>query len=160
MTKSTFRVFHLLQRAHGALFRAADKFLRHAEGLTAAQHGVLLVLSTDDGVPISTIAEELRMGKSSLTGLVDRMSKTGLVRRAPCPVDGRVTRIHLEPAGRRLIGRTVGRIKAQNEALLEPFSDAERDTIRRFLLHITEHADGLVGDVESRETVGVTSDSA
>ncbi|MEO1087154.1 MAG: MarR family transcriptional regulator [Acidobacteriota bacterium] len=144
-TPKKLRVFHLLHQAHSALFRAADQTLRQKEGITAAQHGVMLVLSVRDGVPISTIAEELRMGKSSLTGLVDRMSKAGLVRRAPCADDGRVTRIYLEPAGRRLLERTAGHVKGYNEALLEPFSADERRTIHRFLSHVAEEADAIVG---------------
>ncbi|MEO1369466.1 MAG: MarR family transcriptional regulator [Acidobacteriota bacterium] len=145
-TPPKIRVFHLLHKAHSALFRAADHTLRQKEGITAAQHGVMLVLSARDGVPISTIAEELRMGKSSLTGLVDRMSKAGLVRRAPCAEDGRVTRIYLEAAGRELLGRTADQVKGYNEALLAPFTADERRTIDRFLRHVADEADAVVGD--------------
>ncbi|MEM7582852.1 MAG: MarR family transcriptional regulator [Acidobacteriota bacterium] len=144
------RVFHLVQQAHSALFRAADKLLRRTEGITAGQHGVLLVLSGDDGVPITTIADKLKMGKSSLTGLVDRMSDRGLVRRAACPTDGRVQLVTIEPAGRELLDRRKAHVKRTNERLLAPFSSAEQETIERFLRHVADNASDIVED-ESQE---------
>ena len=59
------RIFYLLQKAHSALFRAADHALKQRLGLTASQQAVLFILTKDDGKPISAIAEELKMGKSS-----------------------------------------------------------------------------------------------
>ena len=140
------RVSHLLQTAHSALFRAADKMLRRKEGITTAAHGVLLVLSIRDPVPITTIANQLKMGKSSLTGLVDRMSKKGLVRRETSPQDGRVQLIHLESAGRDLVERTKSLLKHYNGRMLAPFSESEQRTIERFLLHVAEEAQADVSE--------------
>lgn len=132
------RVFHLLQRAHSALFRAADRDIRAREGVTAVQTGVLFVLSHEDGQPITAIADELNMGKSSLTGLVDRMVGAGLVRREASDHDGRVQRIFLEPEGRAMSERAGLRVQKINADLLAPFSPAEQGVIRRFLTHVSE----------------------
>lgn len=138
------RIFHLLQRAHGALFRAADRRLQAAEGVSATQHGVLLALARDDGQPITAIADSLKMGKSSLTGLVDRMAADGLLRREIDADDLRVQRIFIERRGRGIVARTLGDVKRFNEDLLKPFSAAERRTIERFLTHIADEAPRVV----------------
>ncbi len=138
------KVFQLLQEAHSALFRAADQALRERSGLTASQQGVLFVLMKKDGVPISTIAEALKMGKSSLTGLIDRMAEKGLVRRRPSASDARSILIFLEDPGRRLVQETAPATKQINAALLEPFSPDERALVARFLRHVSTHAATIV----------------
>ena len=138
------RVFHLIQQAHSALFRASDHALKEHVGLTASQQAVLFVLMRKDGAPISAIAEELRMGKSSLTGLVDRMTRTGLVRRQQSAEDGRSVEIFIEDAGRRAAEAALPEVKRINAALLEPFSTQERAVIERFLRHVSNNAEAIV----------------
>ena len=155
------RVFHQLQVAHSALFRAADRRTRQAVGLTTSQFAVLFVLSQSDGQPISEIAKRLAMGRSSLTGLVDRMVERGLVARIASPRDGRVTNIHLEESGAQILARAKQETKHFNAALLAPFSDQEQLVIQRFLTHLVDHADEIINP-STAETGGYneTSDTA
>lgn len=146
------RVFHQLQVAHSALFRAADQRTRETVGLTTSQFAVLIVLSQEDGQPISDIAKQLAMGKSSLTGLVDRMVDRGLVRRMPSERDGRVINIHLEPEGQELLTRGVRETKHFNAALLDPFDETEQEVIGRFLDHLVSHADEIINPVTQSGT--------
>lgn len=143
------RIFHLLQKAHSALFRATDKRLRDAYGLTASQQGVLFVLSMKDGQPISAIAEALAMGKSSLTGLIDRMEEKSLVRRVPHPQDSRSHLVCIEPAGRDITAASLSQIRHLNDALLAPFTTAEQATIARFLTHVAENGADLINTAKA-----------
>ncbi|OAN95639.1 MarR family winged helix-turn-helix transcriptional regulator [Sulfitobacter geojensis] len=138
------KVFHQLQIAHSALFRAADHRTRNQIGLSTTQLAVLFILSRTDGQPISEISKTLAMGKSSLTGLVDRMCAKGLVRRSPSQADGRVINIYLEQLGRDALEEGARETKKFNTALLAPFSDAEQDIIGRFLTHLAENADDII----------------
>ncbi|CUH88704.1 HTH-type transcriptional regulator MhqR [Phaeobacter sp. CECT 5382] len=138
------RVFHQIQIAHSALFRAADRRTRAMIGLTTSQFAVLFVLSQSDGQPISDIANQLSMGKSSLTGLVDRMADRGLVCRRISPQDRRVTNIYLEPEGRAVLAQGKAETKHFNQALLEPFNDCEQQVIQRFLSHLAGNADAII----------------
>lgn len=143
MTKKLL-VFHQLQIAHTALFRAADHRSRSVIGLTTSQLAVLFVLGRSDGQPISQIANELAMGKSSLTGLIERMCDKGFVSRCASPTDGRVINIYLEPLGVQAIEN--GKLEATryNHELLAPFTKNEQDTIQRFLQHLSENADNII----------------
>ena len=141
---SQIRVFHLLQQAHSALFRAADRALKHYAGLTASQQAVLFVLMMRDGAPITLIADQLQMGKSSLTGLVDRMEKKGLVKRSQSEADARSFQVFIEDKGRELAEQTLPVTKQINAGLLAPFSKEERDVIKRFLDHVADNSAEIV----------------
>ncbi|MDF3059867.1 MAG: MarR family transcriptional regulator, partial [Rariglobus sp.] len=87
----------------------ADTFLREGQrlfrphGLTAAQYNVLSVLAAaGKGISQRELGDVLVVDRSNVTGLVDRMEKTGWVRRTDDPDDRRVYRVQLTAAGRRL----------------------------------------------------------
>ncbi|CTQ63673.1 MarR family winged helix-turn-helix transcriptional regulator [Roseibium alexandrii] len=138
------RVFYLLQVAYSAVFRAADHRARQNTGLTVTQIAVLFLLNEKDGQPVSEIANRLSMGKSSLTGLIDRMSEKRLVKRSPCPIDGRVTRVYLEETGRTAAQEAALHTQHYNAALLAPFTEDEQDVIGRFLHHLATNADTII----------------
>ena len=74
---------------------------------------------------MSDIARHLDLDKSSVTGLVDRAERRGLVRRISCTDDGRSIRVALTRAGRRLANdmtRDVGRRVAE---IVEDLSSSE-----------------------------------
>ena len=137
------RVFHLLHRAHGGLFRALDRRLRETEGITTAHQVILFTLTAEDGLPSSEIARRAGHSKSRLTGLVDTLEAKGLVERRASEEDGRVHLLHVTRAGRALIARTVSQTKALNAALLAPFGKQEQETIQSFLEHILTEAEKI-----------------
>lgn len=144
------RVFHLLQIAHSSLFRAADHGLKSVNGLSATQQAVLFLLLHRDGLPITKIADALNMGKSSLTGLVDRMVKRGLVTRSRNAEDRRGFDIHLTDKGRELSRQGAGMVRSVNARLLEGFSEAEWNVLERFLRHVADNAADIIQSERDR----------
>lgn len=142
----SFRVFHSLQKAQSTLFRAADHKLRQSEGITASQNAVLFILMKGNGIPMGSIAKALKMSKSSLSTVIDKMVDQGLIRRDKKQEDGRVILIFIETPGIDIIKRTAAAIHQVNARLLAPFNDAERDIIARFLTHIESNAVDIVKD--------------
>ncbi|MEM6627091.1 MAG: MarR family winged helix-turn-helix transcriptional regulator [Pseudomonadota bacterium] len=143
------RIFHLIQRAHSALFRASDRALRAHIGLTASQQAVLFVLMIRDGRPISEIANELNMGKSSLTGLIDRMETAGMVERRHHQEDGRSFKVFIKDRGRAAADGAMRGTKRINAELLAPFTATERAVIEKFLRHVSDNAASIV-DAQSQ----------
>ena len=87
----------------------ADTFLRESQrlfrphGLTAAQYNVLNVLGeSEEGLSQRELGDILVVDRSNVTGLLDRLEKSGLVKRTDHPSDRRVYRVSLTPAGRKL----------------------------------------------------------
>ncbi len=141
---SKLRIFHQLQAAHAALFRAANHHLRDQIGLGSAQQAILFMLAKKNGLSLGEIAQALHLGKSGLSGLVDRMEAANLVKRAPDEQDRRRIALTILPAGRAIAQHTSPITKAINTELLEPFSEQERRTIARFLDHVTSHSQTIV----------------
>ena len=69
--------------------------------LSLTQLRVLAILR-DRRVRMSELADYLGLDKSTISGLVDRAEKRGLLRRAPNPVDGRATDVFLTAEGLQL----------------------------------------------------------
>ncbi|RCS54133.1 MarR family transcriptional regulator [Bremerella cremea] len=62
---------------------------------------VLMVLCQHDHLTIKEIAERSQLAQSTLTGLLTRMKKVGLIVRKPDPSDRRAVRISLTTKGRQ-----------------------------------------------------------
>jgi DNA-binding MarR family transcriptional regulator len=73
--------------------------------VTRAQWWVLAYLSREDGMTQSQLAEELDIGKVAVGGLIDRLEKSGLLRRENDASDRRVNRVFLEPKSKQLIAK-------------------------------------------------------
>src|ERR1700728_3876978 len=66
--------------------------------LSLTQIRVLAILRDRRG-KMSELADYLGLDKSTITGLVDRAEKRGLLQRTPNPVDGRAVDVMLTAAG-------------------------------------------------------------
>ncbi len=122
----------------GALVRAA--FLVDAvyaesareHGLTP-QQGQLLCVLLGRSYVMGELGGVLRLAKSSLTGLVDRTERNGLVRRESCEGDARAVRVGLTAEGRALAERFYGETCRRIEELPAGLSAAEREALGELL---------------------------
>ncbi|HEU0203176.1 MAG TPA: MarR family transcriptional regulator [Burkholderiaceae bacterium] len=83
---------------------AFDRVLKPLN-VTRSQWWVLAYLSREDGMTQTQLAEELDLGKVAIGGLIDRLEKSGLVRRDADATDRRINRVFLEPKSKQLIAR-------------------------------------------------------
>lgn len=91
--------------------------------VTRSQWWVLAYLSREDGMTQSQLAEELDMGKVAIGGLIDRLEKSGLLRRDADASDRRVNRVFLEPKSKALIARMRKVSRQMNERILQGLED-------------------------------------
>ena len=70
--------------------------------VTPAQLGVLVLLWEQDGLPLTGLAQRARVEGATMTAMVDRLERLGLVERQRDGPDRRVIFICLTAAGRRL----------------------------------------------------------
>ncbi|MEO5957668.1 MAG: MarR family transcriptional regulator [Opitutaceae bacterium] len=94
-----------------AILTTADAFLRESQrlfrplGLTGAQFNVLNILANhtpEGGMSQRELGDRLVVDRSNVSGLLDRLEKTGWVKREDHPEDRRVYRVNLTATGRRL----------------------------------------------------------
>ena len=116
------RLFLLLERAHTRVFRDANNHLKSSIGLTVSQGGALFFLNRHDGCRIGDLALGIGLGAPAATGLVDRMAKSGLVRRGAEKDDARASRVYLTEKGRGLSGAVADELKIFNDAIAHGFT--------------------------------------
>ncbi len=104
-------------------------------GLTMTQLRVLFLLRTEDGASAGALAESLKVTPSTLTRIVDRLVRQGLVRRETDDGDRRLVRHYLsasgastveelERSGRARMDEVMDRLSAhQLERLVSAFED-------------------------------------
>ena len=91
-----------------AVYSAAHAFAQaykpHLDpmGLTYPQYLVMLLLWERDGRSVNELGQPLQLDSGTLTPLLKRMEKAGLVTRQRDSRDERVTRIHLTTHGKAL----------------------------------------------------------
>ena len=101
-------------------------------GLTQ-QQGQLLCVLMARSYGMSELGAVLGLAKSSLTGLVDRTERNGLVRRAPDPQDSRAVRVALTRQGATLADAFYTGTCRRVEELTSGFAPAERDALADLL---------------------------
>ncbi|MDR8414413.1 MarR family transcriptional regulator [Nonomuraea sp. 3-1Str] len=104
-------------------------------GLTS-QQGQLLCVLMPQPYGMSELGAMLGLAKSSLTGLVDRTERNGLVERRPDPQDSRAVRVALTRRGDRLARDFYVETCRRVERLTEGLGAAERDTLAGLLARI------------------------
>jgi DNA-binding MarR family transcriptional regulator len=100
--------------------------------LSLTQLRVLGILR-DRRLRITELAAYLGLEKSTMTGLVDRAEKRGLLARAPSATDGRAVDVFITPAGAALAGPAYGRVVELLTPLLVALQPAERRQLRAHL---------------------------
>ena len=91
--------------------------------VTRSQWWVLAYLSREDGMTQSQLAEELDLGKVAVGGLIDRLEKSGLLRREADASDRRVNRVFLEPKSKQLIAKMRKVSHRMNTQILDGLPD-------------------------------------
>lgn len=128
LLNSTIRLYYL--RTHELLEKV---------GLYPGQPRVLHALWVNDGLNQKQIGKELNIKPSTVTVMINRMEKAGLVKRVQDKNDLRVSKVYLEQKGIDLkdqikeIGRTV------NEETFKGFSEEEKEMMTMFLNRISKN---------------------
>ncbi|RYE94534.1 MAG: MarR family transcriptional regulator [Myxococcales bacterium] len=82
--------------------RRLTKEIAARHGLTGPQLTVVKMLEALGELPLSRLSEKIRAQNSTVTGIVDRMEREGLVARVRSASDRRVVHIKLTPKGHHL----------------------------------------------------------
>jgi len=82
--------------------RRLTKGMASQFGLTGPQLTVIKLLESFDDLSLSSLSERIRAQNSTVTGIIDRMEREGLVRRERSTSDRRVVHIRLSDKGAKL----------------------------------------------------------
>jgi DNA-binding MarR family transcriptional regulator len=132
---AVFQAFNRVGRAH----RMTVGSIVGEPGGHPAQAGCLRVIAAHDGISQRDVARSLFLTPPTVTGMLQRMERDGLVERRPDPDDQRITRVYLTETGRELANRARARFVAHINRMLEDFSPEDLAELERLLNRMAEN---------------------
>jgi DNA-binding MarR family transcriptional regulator len=145
---ATEAAFRALIRTFGLLKRVMEPYFGRF-GISGAQWGVLRALHRGEqagrpGLRLTDLGEQLLIRPPSVTGVIDRLQRLGLVARTASAADLRAKQVSLTPAGRGLVNRVLKAHETQIKSLLSELTIKEQDTLRTLLDRLGAHLEAVV----------------
>jgi len=139
------RAFHLFARA----IARSDPGRLEAWvelGLTMTQLRVLFLLRTEDGASAGALAESLKVTPSTLTRIVDRLVRQGLIRRETDDGDRRLVRHYLSTSGASTVEELERSGRARMDEVMDRLSAHQLERLVSALEDLTAALDAQEAD--------------
>lgn len=128
--------------------RRATKDIAREHGLTGPQVTVLKLLEGVGDLSLSELSERIQARNSTITGIVDRMERDGLVVRRRSERDRRVVEIVLTPRGQTLARAIPVQPMQMFASALRSLPAEDREALRRILRAMSDHVRTLTEDAQ------------
>ena len=119
--------------------RVSARAVEQRHGISGAQLFVLHQLAAGDALSVSALAERTFTHQSSVSVVVSRLAKRGLVRRRNGADDARRTDVTLTSRGRTLLGYAPEVAQARLVAGLQRLRPSDRRAVARGLTALVQH---------------------
>jgi DNA-binding MarR family transcriptional regulator len=116
------------QKAHSSFKQRLAPF-----NITPVQQLILAVLEEEEFLSPGEIAERVAMDNATLSGVLDRMSEAGMIRKEGNPEDRRSLRVLLTPKAKKLREDLAAQRRAINEEITGRLSLEEKLLLKRML---------------------------
>jgi len=124
--------------------RRLTKGMAREVGLTGPQLTVIKLLETFENLSLSSLSERIRAQNSTVTGIIDRMEREGLVRRERSTTDRRVVHIRLSDKGQKLAQKIQVEPMEIFRGALGSLSAAEMRELLKILTKIARRVQSIV----------------
>jgi len=150
-----------LMRVQQILLGQLDEILR-PHGLTFARYEalVLLTFSRAGALPLGKMGERLQVHPTSVTNIIDRLARSGLVERKPNPEDGRGVLAEITAQGRDVVEKATADLMAAQFGLDALDSDQHRalfETLRTLRLAAGDFTEAAVTDTAHSDAASTES---
>ncbi len=132
---------YLLARASHLVSRQFHAQLK-PRGMPVPVWRVLSTLSDGDGQPVTELAKITLFKQPTLTKVIDRMSKQGLVERRASERDRRKVLVFITAKGRSQIADLLTRAKQHEREVLTGLSDADVNALKAALHNLIQRCGG------------------
>jgi len=142
MDTAAYSMGFILSRASYAMRQHVNRTLRDSElsHVSMGFIGIILSLHEKDGQTISELGEAVSLEKSTMTGVIERMVRAGLVTRKPDPDDGRASRVYLTEDGRKTRTGIEKALKDTYRDLTRGVSRADIEKMQSLLTTMVENS--------------------
>jgi len=119
-----------------------SKQLFRASGLTVPQLLVMQAIARDGAPSTSSIARQVCVSQATVTRIIDRLERAGLVCRCKSSVDRRVVNVRLTDSGRDKIVRAPAPLQPGFVARFAALADWEQQMLKAALVRISRMMEG------------------
>ena len=126
-------------------------------GLTDTQFNVLMLLNEQTAggkISQTRLGDMMLVNRSNITGIIDRMEQSGLVRRTANSDDRRVNDIELTDAGKELLKKAHDAYYKRIEEVMSVLSGPENSQLCTSLEAIREQVRTRTAEKESSQSIG------
>ncbi|MGD6964820.1 MarR family winged helix-turn-helix transcriptional regulator [Rossellomorea vietnamensis] len=133
--EQSLKLFIVLSRAYKAINEDVQVFIQN-NGLNMTEFAVLELLYHKGDQPLQQIGGKILLASGSITYVVDKLEKKGLIRRVACPNDRRVTYAQITEEGKDFIAELFPRHEQQIHKLMSVLDNEEKDTAIELLKRV------------------------
>jgi MarR family transcriptional regulator, organic hydroperoxide resistance regulator len=126
-------IYNITEAQRSLMAHLKDRLSAEGLSITVVQAGMLFLLNQQDGRTMTELSRLLFTENSSMTRLVDRMEKAGLVQRQTDPQDRRTLIISITEAGRKQSVAAKKIVKGVNEEIKTNLSAEELEIFKKVL---------------------------
>jgi DNA-binding MarR family transcriptional regulator len=127
--------------AHAKIIRVLEREMQAEQELPLSWYDILAHLDSaaNGRLRMQELADSVLLSRSGLTRMVDRMAKSNLVSRAPCPNDRRGTYAVITSEGRTTLKQAMpGHLRGVEHHFLNRLNDADIQALDRTLAKVLE----------------------
>ena len=129
------RFIFLISKVHQKLLINLQKsFLEDGIEVTPIQVMLLFFLQQNDGLSLTQISQGLMLENPTVTGLIDRLEKSGYVKRSDHPSDRRVYLVYLTGKGNKVAKKALPIVIKLNDKIKEGYSKGEIEDFKKVLI--------------------------
>lgn len=126
-TERALKLFIVLSRASKVVLEEANRLIESYK-LNPTEFAVLELLYHKGRQPIQKIGQKILLSSGSMTYVVDKLEKKGLIERVYCTEDKRITYMSITAAGKALIEEIFPSHEEKINELMSALSESEQDT--------------------------------
>jgi MarR family transcriptional regulator, organic hydroperoxide resistance regulator len=121
------------------------------QGGHPAQSGCLQVIAHNEGISQRELADMMHLSAPTVTAMVQKLERNGLIERTDDPCDQRVTRLKLTDAGRALNDDLRVARHRHMAATIGALSEADQHEFSRILALLGDNAEAALKHLEEEE---------
>lgn len=125
--KQSLKLFIVLSRAQKAISETTNQFFQQ-KGLNPTEFAVLELLYHKGRQPLQQIGNKILLASGSITYVVDKLEKRGLLNRVSSPTDRRVTYAEISEEGAAFMSEIFPEHEKELHELMSALSPEEKET--------------------------------
>lgn len=116
----------------------SNALLSDAE-IHSGQDALLYYLSLEDGQTVSSLVEKLSIQHGTISGMIERMETTGVIKKEKHETDKRTSRVYLTKKGQDALTKIAVVWKTMEAKTIKGLSRAEENILRELLQRVLKN---------------------